>query len=62
MKTEELETMWSNIEVVSVHIAILVAAHYNKLVAEGIEGDDALELTKVFADVICKRLFPTINA
>jgi hypothetical protein len=49
---------WANIEIQFVNAAIVIVAHYNKLVAEGMDEYKAWELTQSLAERIYGALFP----
>jgi hypothetical protein len=49
---------WANIEIQFVNAAIVIVAHYNKLIAEGLDEYKAWELTQSLAERIYGALFP----
>jgi hypothetical protein len=54
-------TIWANVEIQAVNAAIVIVAHYNKLVAEGMDEYKAWELTQSLAERIYGALFPKQN-
>jgi hypothetical protein len=51
-------TIWAGIEIQAVNTAIVIAAHYNKLIAEGLDEYKAWELAQSLAERIYGSLFP----
>ena len=56
-KPIDVALVWAGQEMNAVNVGIVIVAHYNKLIAEGMEEFRAFELTKMFAEVLYRKMW-----